>query len=92
MSENEYANALPMRPVETEPPRTRRSTTVYTDTVRKFYEGGDDVMEIDLFAADIKAPTLRMGLQKAIADEGLGEKIKFSIYQSTGKAYLKRLK
>jgi len=90
MSQSDYGDALPMRPIETEPPRTRRSTTVYTNTVRKFMDDGQQVQEIDLMAVDIKGQTLRVGLQKAIAELGVEDEVEFTIHESIGKAYLKR--
>lgn len=90
MSKNDYGDALPMRPIESEPPRTRRSTTVYSKTVQKFMDDGLQIQEIDLMAVNIKGQTLRVGLQKAIVELGVEDEVEFTIHESIGKAYLKR--
>lgn len=84
-------NALPMRPVsDVTPPRSRQTKSVYLGTVEAFLESGEKTVEIDLEEVGIKAPAMRMGLMKAIADLDAEDKVSISIRPSIGKAYLMR--
>lgn len=87
---SERRNALPMRRVETVAPIKSRRANVYLDTIDEFVEMNERTVEIDLEAVGIKAPTLRVGLTRAIEDRGLQDKVEFSIRPSVGKVYLLR--
>jgi len=91
MPNDEYGDALPMTPVEDEPVRGRRSTNIYRATVKKFWEGEPESQQIDLKQIDMRGQTLRVGLLKAIEQEGLDGKVEVSIYESSGMAYLKKV-
>ena len=91
MSNDEYGDALPMTPVEDASPRGRRSANIYTATLRKFWEGEPKNQRIDLHAVNIKGQTLRVGLLKAIDEQGLEGKVEVSIYESSGEAVLRKV-
>ena len=86
----EHSNALPMRPVETVAPIKSRRANVYLDTLNEFMDMNEQTVEIDLEAVGIKAPTLRVGLMRAIEELGVGDRVEFSIRPSVGKVYLMR--
>lgn len=90
MKMNEHRNALPMRPVEQVAAVRSRKANVYLDTISEFMDMNERTVEIDLDAVGIKAPTLRVGLTRAIEDLGLGDRVDFSIRPSVGKVYLMR--
>jgi len=91
MADNDYGDALPMTPVEDLPERGGRSTNVYRATVRAFWAGEPDRQKIDLRAVGIKGQTLRVGLLKAIEQEGLVGKVTVIISESTQAGYLKKV-
>lgn len=80
-----------LTPVDDEPQSTRRSSSQYAATVRYFWRSEPKTQEIDFRKEGIKGQTLRVGLMKAIADEGLVGKVTVSVHESTGKAYLKKV-
>jgi hypothetical protein len=91
MASSEFDGGLPWRPVrDVTPSRTRRSSSLYAETVRSFLESGETTAEFDLQQLDIKTPTLRAGLLKAVAEAGVEDSVEVSIRPSVGKAYLIR--
>ena len=84
-------DALPMRPVrDLTPARSRRTKSVYLNTVEAFMKSDEATVEIDLEEVGIKAPALRAGLLKAIAELDVEDRVEISIRPSVGKAYLIR--
>ena len=91
MTSSEHTHALPMTAVDdVSPSRSRRTKSVYTDTVEAFLEGDARTVKIELDAIGIKPATLRAGLTKAIADLGKEDEVEFSIRPSIGLVYLMR--
>lgn len=80
-----------MKPVAAEPPAARGASALYTETIGAFWSGDPTTQEIDFKAAGIKGQTLRVGLLKAIDDAGLTGKVKVSIHEKTGLAYLTKV-
>ena len=87
---SEY-KGLPMTPVDEEPRAVRGSSGRYTDTIKAFWSGDPITQAINFREAGIKGQTLRVGLLKAIDDEGLTDKVKVSIHEKTGLAYLTKV-
>lgn len=91
MTTERVKSALRMEPVEAvTAPRTRRSKSVYTDTIQQFVDSDYEQVEIDIEESGIKPTTLRAGLNKAIEELGLDKKVALSIRPSIGKVYLMR--
>ena len=91
MADNDYGDALPMTPAEDLPVRGGRSTNIYRATVRAFWAGEPERQKIDLGAVGIKGQTLRVGLLKAIDQEGLAGKVTVTVSESMQAGYLTKV-
>jgi len=87
---SEYKNALPMRAVQSVERIKSKKANVYKDTLGAFLELNTHTVELDLDTIGIKAPTLRVGMMRAIEELGLQDKVEVSIRPSIGKVYLTR--
>lgn len=87
---SEYKAALPMRAVQSIEPIKSKKANVYKDTLGAFLELNTHTVELDLDTIGIKAPTLRVGMMRAIEELGLQDKVEVSIRPSIGKVYLTR--